>query len=414
MFENLSHHEFLFAIVLPIFLIAIYYYYLNIDYKFLFALSTYYYVMIPIIILPFSVYNTEVGTEAVQSMTARFLMQQYSIFLLFSICCAAFLFIGAKSFKQEKNTECFLLFSQTISFKCYNALFLLLGVYLFYNFQDNLFEGYQAENNWPRNRSWIIGITSISISMYAIVASEIEKNNFRNYFFNIYFIIALLFSSLYLTAGGRHLILMLITILFLELGKKRKSLFLVTFLSIILILFLGFAGALRAGYSDIYAFLNQTTTEIFSETNNVSNTMFSFIINENLDKYQLIAFPAPFLSQFFNLVPSIVFPGKIELMYSHQYVVHFQATSIIFIDILVNFGILGSFFIFWLIGYSMQYLKSISPGIFLAVSSTFALNLHRTFEITFIKNILQYSILIPLLIIATEKIFNYFRLKINK
>ena len=250
--------------------------------------------------------------------------------------------------------------------------------------------------------------------MYAIALAENREKVFRRYFYNIYFVISLLFSILYLSAGGRHLILMLITVLFLEIVKNKKLILLITFFSGILILFLGSAGALRAGISENDNVLNRTFIEMFSETNNVSNTMFSFIINENLDKYQLIAFPAPILSQLFNLIPSIVFPGKTEFMYSHQYIEYFQATSIIFVDILVNFGILGSFFIFWLIGYSMQYLKSLSPGIFLAVSSTFALNLHRTFEVTLIKNILQYSILIPLLIIATEKIFNYFRLKNNE
>ena len=388
--------------------IAIYYYYLDIDYKFLFALSTYYYVIIPLIIIPFDTYNN----QALQTMNARSLIQQYSIFLVFSICCSIFLFIGAKSFKRKKkNPQLFLQLSETTSFKFYNSLFLLLGVYLFYNFQDNLFHGYQAENNWPRNRSWIIGITSVSISMYAIALAENREKVFRRYFYNIYFVISLLFSILYLTAGGRHLILMLIAVLFLEIVKNKKSFLLASFFSGLLILFLGSFGAIRAGSSAMDAIINKTAIEIFGETNNVSNTMFSFIINENLDKYQLIAFPAPLLSQLFNLIPSIVFPGKTEFMYSHQYIEHFQATSIIFVDILVNFGILGSFFIFWLIGYSMQYLKTLSPGIFLAVSSTFALNLHRTFEVTLIKNILQFSILIPLLIIATEKIFNYFRLK---
>ena len=99
MFEFIPHHEFLFAIVLLIVFIAIYYYYLDIDYKFLFALSTYYYVIIPLIIIPFDTYNN----QALQTMNARLLIQQYSIFLVFSICCSIFLFIGAKSFKGKKS-----------------------------------------------------------------------------------------------------------------------------------------------------------------------------------------------------------------------------------------------------------------------------------------------------------------------
>ena len=81
LFENLIYHEFLFAIVLPMVLIAIYYFYLDIDYKFLFVLSTYYYVIIPIIIVPHS-------NETLQIINHRQIIQQCSMFLVFSTCCS--------------------------------------------------------------------------------------------------------------------------------------------------------------------------------------------------------------------------------------------------------------------------------------------------------------------------------------
>ena len=110
---------------------------------------------------------------------------------------------------------------------------------------------------------------------------------------------------------------------FSGLNKMWSNRFLVLF-----ILFLGSIGAFRVGIFEIDNVLNRTSIEIFGETNNVSNTMFSFIINENPDKYQLISFPAPLLSQLFNLIPSIVFPGKTEFMYSHQYVDHFHLLNL--------------------------------------------------------------------------------------
>ena len=98
MFENIyTHHEFLFVIVLPIFFIAIYYYYLDIDYKFLFALSTYYYVFIPMIIGPFDVYNK----QTLQTINA--LIPQYSIFLVFSICCSIFYLLVQNLLKGKKK-----------------------------------------------------------------------------------------------------------------------------------------------------------------------------------------------------------------------------------------------------------------------------------------------------------------------
>ena len=86
MFEYLNnhfnHHEFLFITIVPIVLIAIYYFY-DIDYKFLFNLSTYFYVVIPVIVLPFDVYQY----EAENITSVKFITQQYTMFLVFTICC---------------------------------------------------------------------------------------------------------------------------------------------------------------------------------------------------------------------------------------------------------------------------------------------------------------------------------------
>ena len=60
--------------------------------------------------------------------------------------------------------------------------------------------------------------------------------------------------------------------------------------------------------------------------------------------------------------------------------------------------------IFFLIGYLMNYLKNLSYGIYLSISSVMMFNIFRAFEVTLIKNILQYSILLPLAMVIVDRI----------
>ncbi len=76
-----------------------------------------------------------------------------------------------------------------------------------------------------------------------------------------------------------------------------------------------------------------------------------------------------------------------------------------------NLGILGSIIFFAYMGYVMQYLKSYSNGIYLAISSMFVMNLFRTFEVTLVKNIIQYSILLPLFIFALDRLISAWQKK---
>ena len=112
-----------------------------------------------------------------------------------------------------------------------------------------------------------------------------------------------------------------------------------------------------------------------------------------------------------NIIPSIVYPEKTQWMMTHNFVQKYQATSHIFVDTTLNFGILGSIIFFAYMGYVMQYLKSYSNGIYLAISSMFVMNLFRTFEVTLVKNIIQYSILLPLFIFALDRLISAWQKK---
>ena len=98
--------------------------------------------------------------------------------------------------------------------------------------------------------------------------------------------------------------------------------------------------------------------ELLGDSHNVSITLMNFITNTNtFEKYKFIQFPYALLSQVFNVIPSYIYPEKINLMSSHEFVVKFQATSHIFVDIVLNYGIIGSFIFFFYLGYFLIFIK---------------------------------------------------------
>jgi len=333
-------------------------------------------------------YYSEVGYELIND------------YLIISLCSFIFLIIGDYCSRKFTVNESINIGNKTFDATFY--CFLILGIYLFYGFRDNLFQGYMAVQNWPRERAWIIGVCSVFIVFNSLHMAKNKNAELKSLILNKYFIFALLSNLLYLSAGGRSLIFAFIVSILLfilmRLNFRTGLLFLgvtvFTFITIFLV-----SGRLRKGDWEIDQ--EDLRFEFFSETTNVGVTLGHYLKEPN---FELFSFPSALLSQFSNLIPAIIYPAKYELMFSHPDVIKFQATSHLHVDLIVNFGLIGMWGIFFLIGYSMNYLKNLSYGVYLSISSVMMFHIFRAFEVTLIKNILQYSILLPLAMVIVDRI----------
>ena len=78
--------------------------------------------------------------------------------------------------------------------------------------------------------------------------------------------------------------------------------------------------------------------------------------------FNLIEFPVVLISKFIGIIPSAIFPGKFAFMVSPddvgKIVVPYQATTHNYVELLINFGLIGTIFIFFFIGIGFNWLKS--------------------------------------------------------
>jgi len=120
----------------------------------------------------------------------------------------------------------------------------------------------------------------------------------------------------------------------------------------------------------------------------------------------LIEFPDVLISKFIGIIPSIIFPGKFALMISPadvgKTVIRYQATTHNYVELLINFGLIGTIFIFFVLGVTLNWLKSKKHyvAIYVAVSAQIPFFFFRSFYDATVKYIFEFSILLPIVILS--------------
>jgi hypothetical protein len=150
-------------------------------------------------------------------------------------------------------------------------------------------------------------------------------------------------------------------------------------------------------------------------------TSFSTIHFLANDTIELIRFPRLLISDFINIVPSAIMPNKGYYILSPSDLGYIEYAPVgarqLFFSLMLNFGLIGSLVFAFILGWLMAWLKTSRDSvytrvIYVMVSANFMFTFFRDpFSVSIVKNIFQFSILIPLVLIFIANRNNFINKK---
>ncbi|AJR14879.1 putative membrane protein [Leptospira interrogans str. 2003000735] len=285
-----------------------------------------------------------------------------------------------------------------------------------------LFRGYSAVSEWPLQRGWFISVNVSLIVLFCIYASNRVdfynisgnwKDKFK-IFFNQYLIVSFLFGFLMYSTGNRGYLMLSVISILLVLQKVSKgfsiipSIFVISFLGILNAIW----GIIRAQNPVNFFKIIQY---FFMEPGYVGMTLISHLIK---NEFSFIEFPISLLGNIIGMIPSIIFPDKFKYIQAitemGQPISVFQGTTHNYVELMANFGLIGSMIFMFLLSLSLNFLKrneSLS-GIYIAICSFLPFFFFRDLPNTLIKYIFEFTIILSILLYYSNSIIIKIRNKI--
>jgi len=278
-----------------------------------------------------------------------------------------------------------------------------------YYMRNIFFHGYEITGAWPFERGWFISgcvslITLNVIYSWTQITKPIPISRRKlliKLIINKYFISAFLFNILMLSTGNRgYIVSFMISLLLIYIeinrGIKLRNL---TFITGLIVVFTSYVAIKR---SDGIFSLTKFIDNFFYEALNVGKTLFYHL--QDMD-YNLVEFPTILISKLIGIIPSVIFPGKFALMVYPEdigkIVKGFQGTTHNYVELIINFGLIGTILFFFFLGIGFNWLKSKKhyTPIYIAASANIPFFFFRSFYDATVKHILEFSIILPLLIL---------------
>ncbi|EMJ93047.1 putative membrane protein [Leptospira kirschneri str. JB] len=386
---------------------------LEIDHNFLIGLGFIYYWY-----LPFIAYEIN-GLEQPLFANYDFVLESYERvsykakvwYLITSLLLILSFVLGEIIFKKKFHKWDFLKskydFSKTPIHLFFYGL-VIFGIISLKYMLPVLFRGYSAVSEWPLQRGWFISVNVSLIVLFCIHASsrvdfyDISgnwKDKFK-IFFNQYLIVSFLFGFLMYSTGNRGYLMLSVISILLVLQKVSKgfpiipSIFVISFLGILNAIW----GHIRAQNSVTFFKVLQA---IFMEPGYVGMTLISHLIR---NEFSFIEFPIPLLGNIIGMIPSIIFPEKFKYIQAvtemGKPISGFQGTTHNYVELMANFGLIGSMIFMFLLSLSLNFLKkneSLS-GIYIAICSFLPFFFFRDLPNTLIKYIFEFTIILSVLL----------------
>lgn len=285
-------------------------------------------------------------------------------------------------------------------------------IYFVYKFKDALFRGYTVLD-WSSSgeKGSFVGLSSLILSVAFIftINSEHRVHYLRvpftklifNKFVIFYFVVGLLILSL----GGRLYFVsgVLMFLIYKSNYFSRFKAMPFMIFGIFAILIIGGLGIIRSAST---VTLNAIFSNILAEP--VLNT-FSLIAFLQANILELINFPKFLLSDLITLVPSGLMPMKGELVLNpidFGYTIYSPVGAMnSFPSLMINFGFIGSLLFSACLSFFLNYLKQYNNSLFcktvyIMISGWLAFTFFRDpFSISIVKNILEFSILLPSILV---------------
>jgi hypothetical protein len=275
----------------------------------------------------------------------------------------------------------------------YNILsfpFILIAFIYILRLRGSFFRGYLTEYDISTRGPLLTA--SLSIFSLAIIKT-INSRSFKNWQMLLYWGIAFFV----LTMGTRlYFLSSLLTsfaIYFTYQKKIRKIRFFI--LAVLIILVFSSIGVIRQGN------ILDNENIIFVFFGEPFYTSYSLFSSLKFNQLPLLNFPKELLISFINLIPTGIFANKVEIMgkmsvSEYSYVSPLGAKNI-FVSLMENFGILGSFVFIGILAFFITLIsKKIRPSYFFIMGILCFSFFRDPFSVSIVKYIIQLSLFVPL------------------
>ena len=277
--------------------------------------------------------------------------------------------------------------------------------------RDQLFAGYTTgADPWTPDplRSALGALSTILMILLLLDCTAKDRGDrsrgaFRRLLISGFFLLYLLASVLDVSMGSRMYMVSGILMLCVF-----RSVFFSRFAAVNLLclvgagfLLAGLVGVWRMGRADYGLFENLAGEPMFT-----AMSLMHFLAS---DRLPLVRYPVLLLSEFLNLIPTFLFPGKMELFLRPEdvgYVAFSPGGGLnSFFSFMINFGVLGTIGVLFWLGFTMAVLKRKAGSpllrvIYIMVSGWLGFTFFRDpFYVSITKCIVEFSTIVPFLIV---------------
>ena len=302
----------------------------------------------------------------------------------------------------------------TPNFKLMKVILIVLAIMTIqsvYSMIPAIFSPYST--SYWEHRGPFISLLVILITMSSIYLSNRRSLKLLNFFT----ITAFAYTFFNLLSGNRgYFITFIISIVVvlsqLRNGIKIRNIIIIGLFGIILA---GAVGTFRSkGYE--YFLTNYDLAKLnliyqfISEGSNVAIPLMSYLANHTPE---LIDFPKSILSQLINMIPSVIFPSKFDLIITDPRISNFLGATHFYNIMMVNFGFIGSFLFMYYFVHVLNVIKIRYRfvGIYPALCAHIPFMFFRDFELTVVKFMFEFTFLFAVVIMLIGNTYRTFIMK---
>jgi len=289
----------------------------------------------------------------------------------------------------------------------------LMAFYYLYRLRSSFMGGYKVDYN-KSERGPLVTLSLFIFIMAIIKVITIIKMKKTKNIINWQMIIYWFIAFFILTIGTRLYFLATLITVFAIYFTYYKNINTIKFFVAIVLMAIIFSifGIVRQGKDisiDFIVFI------FLGEPLYTSYSLFSLL---KLNELPWFNFPVNIFVDLINLVPTIILPNKMEIMKSlyikYDYIAPLGAVNV-FVNLMENFGIIGSFFFIIIFAFFVALLSKMMPYSYYIILGLLCFSFFREpFSVSIIKYLIQVSLFMPLFYYIVNRFFIYSTMKIKK
>jgi hypothetical protein len=275
---------------------------------------------------------------------------------------------------------------------------------LFVGYQGSIYEDFGWRGSFTAATLALLGLAVI----YVVKREQREGTapSVRSVIGNRYTMAYLVFGALLVSMGARLYFAtsLLMYLVYRSVFYRRIAVSRVLALTVVMAVLVGVVGVIRLGGSTS---ATRLVINLFSEFLYTSFSLINFL---QTGVFELVNVPKFLVSDFVNLIPTVLLPGKAALLMDpndYGYSVYTPLGALhSFFSFTINFGVIGTLPVMFGLGFGLRWLQINGHLVLLRVlyvmlSSWLAFTFFRDpFTTSIVKNMFEFSILVPTLVIV--------------